>query len=138
MVGCWAGDVAAADVEAEAGVVEAGADGELALSDGVAAASSVFVDELHPARRPTAMMAGTASPAFQVRMGVTFSCPQRRAGRRATSIARVHRRMLSVVAPSISPSPDALREARRSACPNDPKSPRPDDAAPGTRDEARR
>ncbi len=119
VVGCWARDVAAAD--ADAGEVDAGADRELAASDGVAAASSVRVCDVHPARRPTAIMAGSASPVFQVRMGVTFSCPQRRAARRETSIPRVHRRMLSVVTLSISPSPDPLREARRTACPAEPK-----------------
>jgi hypothetical protein len=121
VVGCWAGDVAAADADADAGEVDAGADRELAASDGVAAASSVRACDVHPARRPTAIMAGSASPVFQVRMGVTFSCPQRRAARRETSIPRVHRRMLSVVTLSISPSPDPLREARRTACPAEPK-----------------
>jgi hypothetical protein len=75
---------------------EAGADGVLGAGDRVGVASFVAGGELHPARAPTAIMAGSASPAFRVRMGAPS--PARRGGRAPGDlVARVHRRMLSVV-----------------------------------------
>ena len=116
-----AGEVAAALEEAGAGAdaLEVGAleVGALADEDRVGVESVVVGGELQPARRPTAIMGVSARPTFQVRMGATS--PARRGGPAAgDSIARVHRRMLSVVkGASISPGPRALRDGRRSARP---------------------